>query len=357
MYRSIRIENFRRFRRFELHDLGRVNLLVGRNNSGKTSILEAAHLLAALGDPQALYGPLLRRGERLFGTGSEGPETELDLCRFFRGHTIAPNRSLTVAGDDGGGEETVSLTVYKGASGWGLRWEWSPSASPSGKSLQVLGISSFGGLSLARLRELEPPRVRNDDRNPRPVLFEWPSFSVGEVISRFNEVVLTPEESILLDALRLIEPSLERIALVTDNQTVLGETPRGGLFVRCRDSDQRIPIGSMGDGMWRILGLTLALVRAGKGLLLIDEIDAGFHFTVLEEVWRLVCETANKLDVQVFATTHNSDCWTSLATVIRESGVDPPEVSIQRIEADKSRAIAFSAEEMIIAAERGIEVR
>ncbi|HHC24806.1 MAG TPA: ATP-binding protein [Desulfobacterales bacterium] len=45
-------------------------------------------------------------------------------------------------------------------------------------------------------------------------------------------------------------------------------------------------------------------------MLLIDEIDTGLHFTVMENMWRLITQTAKRLDVQVFATTHNSDCWT-----------------------------------------------
>ena len=47
MLRSLKIENFRCFQNFELQQLGRINLLVGKNNSGKTSILEAVHLLTS----------------------------------------------------------------------------------------------------------------------------------------------------------------------------------------------------------------------------------------------------------------------------------------------------------------------
>ncbi|WP_202222010.1 AAA family ATPase [Okeania sp. KiyG1] len=45
MLKSLTINNFRCFQSFELQNLGRVNLLVGMNNSGKTSILEAIQLL------------------------------------------------------------------------------------------------------------------------------------------------------------------------------------------------------------------------------------------------------------------------------------------------------------------------
>jgi len=88
----------------------------------------------------------------------------------------------------------------------------------------------------------------------------------------------------------------------------------------------------MGDGIWRILGITLASVKAEGGILLIDKIDTGLHFTVMENMWKLITQTAKRLDVQVFATTHNSDCRTSLAAIL----CDEDAVTIQRIEKDKS---------------------
>ena len=50
----------------------------------------------------------------------------------------------------------------------------------------------------------------------------------------------------------------------------------------------RIPIGSMGDGIWRLLGLALALALTEGGILLVDEIDTGLHYSVMENMWKLV---------------------------------------------------------------------
>jgi AAA ATPase domain len=43
LYSSITIEGFRHFKRLELNNLGRINLFLGPNNCGKTSILEAIY--------------------------------------------------------------------------------------------------------------------------------------------------------------------------------------------------------------------------------------------------------------------------------------------------------------------------
>ncbi|WP_243147110.1 AAA family ATPase [Scytonema sp. UIC 10036] len=128
--------------------------------------------------------------------------------------------------------------------------------------------------------------------------------------------------------------------------------------LQCRtQGDQRVPIGSMGDGIWRILGLALSTVCAKNGFLFVDEIDTGLHFTAMSDMWKLVWKTATRLNVQVFATTHSNDCWTSLADIATQEKATEDGITIQRIEREKQTGIAFTEREIVIAAQRGIEVR
>jgi predicted ATPase len=113
----------------------------------------------------------------------------------------------------------------------------------------------------------------------------------------------------------------------------------------------------MGDGMWHMLGIALSVVRAQGGVLLIDEIDTGLHYSVMGDMWRLVHDAAKRLDVQVFAATHSRDCYQSLAAIVEAGAASRPEVTIQRIERGNPRAVAFTDDEIRIAAEIGAEVR
>ena len=113
----------------------------------------------------------------------------------------------------------------------------------------------------------------------------------------------------------------------------------------------------MGDGIWRLLGLALALARTEGGILLVDEIDTGLHYGVMENMWKLVNETAKKHNIQVFATTHSRDCYESLAVVCRDSVSENSEVTIQRLERGKTRSIAYTEQEIIAVARHGMEVR
>jgi AAA15 family ATPase/GTPase len=121
--------------------------------------------------------------------------------------------------------------------------------------------------------------------------------------------------------------------------------------------DERVSIGSLGDGVWRMLGIVLALVNVKNGILLVDEIDTGLHYSVMYDMWKLILKTAKKLNIQVFATTHNSDCWKSLAEVAEKEEFEEDEVTIHRIEKGATSSIMFDKKQMMIAAERDIEVR
>src|SRR5207245_797926 len=107
---------------------------------------------------------------------------------------------------------------------------------------------------------------------------------------------------------------------------------RGGFIVKSRAYEQPIPIGSFGDGMWRLLAIAIAISQCKGGVLLVDEIDTGLHYTVLPAMWRLIMESAHDLDVQVFATTHSSDCIEALASVCASDALLSDSTTLHRVE-------------------------
>jgi hypothetical protein len=219
-------------------------------------------------------------------------------------------------------------------------------------------LTRRGGL---RSEALEAPtrRQRHSGLDGAPVQFiSTESLSIEELSVIWNQVALTEAEERVVRALRFLEPKVDRIA------PTIASTPyfygygggRGGFIVKLSDIEQPIPIGSLGDGTWRMLALAIALSRAKDGVLLVDEIDTGLHYTVMADMWKLISETARALNVQVFATTHSFDCVHALATICH-ADVEKSEVTLQRIELNKKKAITFTEGEIRIAAERQIEVR
>jgi predicted ATPase len=380
MIRSLQLTNYRGFHNFELHDLGRVNLIVGTNNAGKTSVLEAVHILQGTGEFGPFWSTLTRRGEDLDERETSNVVRQVEIRRLFHGHKVTvgssfeitartdngPNRvtaRIVEASPDMKGREPTLFDSFEGAgesefltqaATLGIRWV----KAQTGEDISAeLDLTRRGGVARNEMRKLN--RVI-DDTHRVPILFiTAASLSPDIVIDLFEEIVLTPYEDFVIEALRSIEPSLERIATSrTERRSSFTRMDfRGGLIVKCRGIRDRIPIGSMGDGIWRILSLALALARAEGGIVLVDEIDTGLHYSVMESMWKLVSQTAKRLNVQVFATSHSRDCYESLAAISRESVSKQSEITIQRIERGKERSVAYSEQEIIAAARRHLEVR
>ena len=120
----------------------------------------------------------------------------------------------------------------------------------------------------------------------------------------WDEIALSEHEDDVIEALRIVSPNLSRVNLVSAREG----NPDRVAMVRLSSRPEPIPMRSLGEGLNRLFGLSLALVSSGGGLLLVDEIETGLHYSVQAAMWRLVFQTARRLNVQVFATTHSYDC-------------------------------------------------
>jgi len=119
----------------------------------------------------------------------------------------------------------------------------------------------------------------------------------------------------------------------------------------------KLPLRRFGDGMTRLLGLSLALSSCRNGALFIDEIETGLHYSILPDVWKLIFKTARDLNVQVFATTHSKDCIEAFT----QAAIDDEESdgTLIRLENKNGsiKSVNFSEDELETVARRDIEVR
>lgn len=387
MLKSIKIENFRCFKSFELQQLGRINLLVGENNSGKTSILEAIQLLCSRTNLEPLGEIMINRGE-YFWSDDPREERELDVCHLFYDHQFDIDSQFSISGINDDVKEEFSVNIGSIKLHIDADLEELEELDEEKKRELIEELSSnFKSLNFRVIwnRENEAKEIVNmplldnnclslrlikrssrDKKNQlnKTIFVNASSLNTTNMKELFEEVVLTPEEELATEALKIIDPKIERIATANVQKTnkIARLRPavadsHTGFFVRLSDKKQRVPIGSMGDGVWRILGLALAIVSAKDGYLFVDEIDTGLHFTTMSGMWKMIWETAKRLNVQVFATTLNSDCWKSLAQIAQQENVTDDGIRIHRIEKDKSKSIVFNESQMVIAAERELEVR
>lgn len=113
--------------------------------------------------------------------------------------------------------------------------------------------------------------------------------------------------------------------------------------------------------MNRIFAMTVGLIRAEDGILLIDEIENGLHYSVQPDLWQMIFETAKELDVQVFATTHSFDCIRAFQQAAEESGAEGRLISLRRSKREdedgKIVAVPYDEDTLKSVARSNIEVR
>ena len=375
MIRALTLENYRSFEEYRIRDLASVNLVVGPNNCGKTSLLEAIELFVLGGSPTAMLKSGSCRGESTIHDSGDSRRSRYAVRHLFHGHATAPGAPIRISRDDGPG--SIEILVREMTEG-------------DASGLFASGISEEdlrSGLTQPMVLEVraDPVARPQDARRVFPLMadgsLDWRSeqahryvrdLSKGVAIRflttdsgrspalgrAWDRVVMERREHEVVDAMRIIAPELRSIHFLTDHAS---ERRMGfatsGVLLGMRGGGPRVPIGSHGEGMRRLLALALALVETTDGWLLVDEIDTGLHWTAMEGLWKLVIETAARASTQVFATTHSLDCILGLARLLKARPDLHDAVSIQKIERQLDHSVSFDAEGILAAADLGIELR
>ena len=361
MLQTFKLNKYRSFEDYGLVGLSRVNLLVGKNNCGKTSILEALHFLVSRGDPFVLTRSAARRGE-VSDARSSSRQTGPSISHCFFGHRFVPEAGFRIL-SKGGGQVSVRVRAADVEDETRLfdddMEHFLPFVleikSSALKNIPDIPVTESGFLLNSRLLRLRGPWSELPPPTP-PVLFITPdSLDLDPMREVWDRVLTEGRESEAIEAMTLLEEELESIHFLTsDSRTRSG---RAGVLLGFRGGGRRVPLGSYGDGMRRLLALSLALMQTANGVLLIDEIDTGLHWTVMEDMWRLVVETARKSSVQVFATTHSYDCIRGLAALTESRSELAEEVSIHKIERALNKAVRFAEKDIPAIVDQNIEVR
>lgn len=350
MLNHLEVSGYRGFKSYHMAGLTQVNLFVGKNNSGKTALLEGTQLLTSGGAVEVLTDIALRRGEIAI-RAREG--TVIDAAHFFNGHVIGPDSCLKIGGDNGHYPVTVSVAKIKADSEEHLRVQY-----PLGTYLKVLAKKRETAAAYLRLApdgtvsvDNIPPEYRRHMRRAGsgPVRFiGTDSLDAMEMSQMWDAIAINRQEKQVAESLKIIEPDIQDIGILTgalSSGYSAGVYPaRGGIVVGMDNLETRVPLGSMGDGVRRLLALATALSFTKNSYLFIDEIDTGLHYSIMKDMWRLVVDRAIEGKIQVFATTHSWDCIEGLSKLCAADPSVTPQVSIHKIDRALDRSVAFSGE-------------
>ena len=369
MLKDITVKNYRLFKELKIDDFARVNLIVGKNNSGKTSLLEAIYLLAKQGEIDSLAEILDSRGEKIdlmeetniLGTKISQPSTRYQTRHLFS-HKNEANTPIYLESQR---EEFRTLKMqfvprekldkdqktFNDLSLWGLNLSYSAGGNfllPASKD------GSIESKEFVKARERSPRGNIFSNKSDRPCHFlTAKSYSYWQKLAKlWDTISLTAKEEKVVEALRLINPEVEGI----DFKSLL--TSYGGIILQTSAENDPVPLAIMGEGMQRMLSLAMAVLTAENGCLFVDEIDTGIYHLTQTYLWDFLLQIALDFNVQIFATTHSWDCIYSFEEAL-EKLEDNTVGKVLRLQwrGEHFRTVDYTSEDLAIAIPHNIEVR
>jgi AAA domain, putative AbiEii toxin, Type IV TA system len=362
MYQDFEVRHFRGLRHIRLDNLSRFNIITGINNVGKTALLEAMFLHSGGYSIQSVLQINAFRGLRtqtieLSASAEETPwnsiftNFDMSLPVQLAAHIrhVAKTvqfRSVTDA------DELRNI----GPTPLPADIDSSKSASSSLEGTRVLALDiEEDGREDHYYQILTTGGIRVEPSLPAP---SFPSFytssglpGAGEEAQYFGKLQVAGQDRLIVNVLRVIEPQLERVVTILVGPTPIlhGDIGHGRL----------LPLALMGAGMSRVAHLATYIANAPGGIVFIDEIENGLHYSALPKVWAAVAELARELDVQVVATTHSRECIAAARVGLRHGADSAEDLRLYRIEetSDGQKAAVYDEETLAAAFEAGLEVR
>lgn len=344
MLRSLEIRNYRNLRHLTIEKLGRVNLLVGKNNTGKTSVLEAVRLWADYGRFETVY-EILEARDGLFESVMED--------RYIRGQAILA--SLFTGRLNHNQKQTIRISFQKESTISWLTLTLHPvrvkiEGRPTDTELVTFAAehsdyeisNQIRADQFLRLKEPGFPSY-NFPRDTKNHFVQASGENNLPIGTLFDEIATTDWEEEVVNALKIIDPQISKLAFRTDNLS-----GKRYPVVRLEGNTSPVPLGSMGDGLNRILTIILAMVNCENGYLLIDEFENGLHYSVQEKLWEIIFYLSERLNVQVFATTHSLDGIDAFSVVLNNGKQDKDAGAMIRLENYDSNieATVYDADEI-----------
>jgi AAA15 family ATPase/GTPase len=178
------------------------------------------------------------------------------------------------------------------------------------------------------------------------------SRSTSQMGALWDAIALTDVEPEIVKALQIVSRDIQAVSVVGGDDRIRSRTA----IARSATRAAPVPLRTFGDGVNRLFGIILSLCNARNGILLVDEIENGLHYSAQAEIWRTIFRLSSALNVQVFATSHSWDCVQAFQQAASESPQNGMLFRLSRL-GERIVSTQFSESELASATRDQIEVR
>jgi AAA ATPase domain/AAA domain, putative AbiEii toxin, Type IV TA system len=347
MIESLEIRNFRCYHHARVDNLNTINILVGRNASGKTAFLEA--LFFTLGSPEIAFRLRNWRGLGTQVQYSEASETRSGVWRdlFYNFDQSQPVKIDLIGSIDSARSVRITcsgtdtLIVKKGR------------ASITEQVAPILFEYWQAGAKVATVK----PEFAKDELiltgTPEPARGAFYPSNVpidpGEVARHFSSLSRQHKEQPIVDALHYLYPMIADLSLELSYSQPM-------VYASIEGSREKIPVGLISTGVNKLFAYLVAIADFENGVVIIDEIENGFYYDTMSKVWEVLYDFCREYKVQLFASTHSSECLDVLKGVMK--GHEPDFSLLRAVRQDDGCIIRqFTGDQFLAAMEEEMEVR
>lgn len=339
MLRNLDIENFRGIQKLSIKDMRRLVLLSGKNNVGKSSVLEAIFFLMDYLSPDSFTHINSFRGLSFSNTGIGQWEP-----LFYQ---MNPDNAIKIQATRGKDALSLSYTKdknYVPALNSGLPKNVAGGFQSYAKrnytlrfDFQVDGSITYSESGHYTTSESGTLRELTDDTGEKQQFpLSYTSFvnntfarTDSAILDRMGKAEINGEKDKIIGFLQLIDPTITDIVTLSINGI-------SQLYVNT--NKKLLPIQFSGDGINKLLYIVLSIMDAKDGILLVDEIDTGFHYSMYTDLWRIVAEVSHDYNCQVIATTHS---YENISSAVKGLKDYPEDFCYYRLGYDKEELKSF----------------
>ena len=344
MFNKIEIERFRGIASASIDGFRQINLFFGKNNCGKSSLLECLFLASGVSNPLLPIHVNLMRGYNktrlndlkldFYNLDSTYPihiRLDNDETRDLKINLFEQKRNnVSINADDA----NILSNVEEGE--YGLNFDFEINGKPFESQLRFGSAKSTDATRNVSSKYTESLRC----------IYLSPKYDFSASIQGLKNILQNKDEHFIVEGLKIIEPRVKDF-IFTDKEMLVDV----GL-------SKRIPVNMMGDGARKIVYLLTAIYDCKDGALLVDEISNGFHHSVMCNLWKVLINASIRNNTQLFITTHDTDSIKGL----RDAALDKyndivAAFKLLKTSDDELKSYHYSLESLDYSINQEIEVR
>jgi AAA15 family ATPase/GTPase len=310
MIESITIKNFRCFQQTQARGFSRINLFGGRNNAGKTALLEALSLIGKPSNKSITKLLAYRKTSKksleedaatVLGHFFYNQDKETDI-EFEFGLTSLPNNKVTISyGKEV--EDFIGLINSDKNASEEVR-EFAKNLENTNTDKSSLRINVFANGELLQKNILVSSSNGMVSRGLEHTFIDVHFIPANaklestELAKDYSNFVKNNIDNFVLEGFNIIDDSIKEVTVLITGEAMLHLRRDGGKYM---------PLPLFGDAMNKIADFILKVVNHQNSVLLIDEIENGIHHENQEQIWHLLFKLCEKFNVQLFATSHSHE--------------------------------------------------